>query len=94
VATPRCDALLVVASELITNSLVHGRGTIEVEMVYSERCVHIEVTDQGDARVHPLVTGPDNVHGRGLQIVAALSSRWGTFRKFGTANTVWAQVQV
>jgi len=94
VGNPRCDALLLVASELITNSLVHGRGTIEVEMAYSERCVRIEVTDHGDDRVHPVLAGPDVERGRGLQIVAALSSRWGTFQKFGTANTVWAQVPV
>ena len=94
VVAPRCERLALVTSELVTNALVHGTGRIELDLTCSDRCVHLEVSDSGDAVVHPIDAGADALHGRGLQIVAALSDRWGTFRSPARGTTVWAQVLI
>ena len=88
-------ALLLVTSELVTNAITHGEGVVVIDLAYEKGRVRIEVTDQGDAPVIRTSTDdPDLTHGRGLQIVDALSRRWGTFRLLGSGNTVWADVRI
>lgn len=87
------DALIVV-TELVTNSVVHGPagGTIDVvtslngsSTSASGSCVHIEVTDEGTC-FHGM--GPD---GHGLQIVSAIATRWGIVS--GSCQ-VWADLDL
>jgi len=85
----------LLVSELATNALVHARGGFEVTATYSARCgrVSIRVSDGGEgtpALGHP---GPYEEHGRGLQLVAALSERWGVEPGPGqTGKTVWFEL--
>ncbi|HSK26180.1 MAG TPA: ATP-binding protein [Jiangellales bacterium] len=71
-------ALLV--SELVTNALVHGRPPLELRASRVGAGVRVEVLD-GAAGAPPRprrTPPPDDPHGRGLNIVAALATRWGT----------------
>ena len=89
-----CDALLLVTSELMTNALVHGRGSVSLKMTYTDGHVRIEVSDEGNAPVALASFTPETTHGRGLHTVAGLSRDWGSTNHGGTGNTVWADVRL
>jgi anti-sigma regulatory factor (Ser/Thr protein kinase) len=90
----RRDALLLVTSELMTNALLHGRGSIGLDLTYSRGHVRIEVTDDGDGPIGPTESSSEMPHGRGLQIVGILSRHWGAFDERGHGKTVWADVEI
>jgi anti-sigma regulatory factor (Ser/Thr protein kinase) len=70
--------LQLVVTELVTNALVHGRGAIRLEVQVAARRVRGEVADEGGGFAYELrARGPESASGRGLQIVAALTSEWG-----------------
>jgi anti-sigma regulatory factor (Ser/Thr protein kinase) len=85
--TYRSDIVLVV-SELVTNALVYGRPPIEVRLRHRQQGVVLEVHD--GASVMPTLMRPstDDEHGRGLQLAAALSERWGA-RPTSKGKAVW-----
>jgi anti-sigma regulatory factor (Ser/Thr protein kinase) len=84
------DAKLI-ASELVTNAVKHGRGRIRLTMEIDEDRMLIEVTDDGSGFEHAIREVPfDQLSGRGLAIVDATSSRWGIHE--GTTH-VWAEVE-
>ena len=94
-----CETALLLASELATNALLHSSGNFEVLTTYSprERLIRVEVTDAGGGE--PRIERPDasEEHGRGLQLVASLSDRWGVRplrRGLGTGKTVWFELAV
>jgi anti-sigma regulatory factor (Ser/Thr protein kinase) len=75
------DDLLLVISELVTNSVVHGPGdliTVELAVLDSER-VRGEVCDEGAPTPKQRVvdTGQNTPGGFGLMLVDRLTSRWG-----------------
>src|SRR4051794_17419225 len=70
--------LELVVSELVTNALEHGRGTIRLAIQQEEDQLHGSVTDQGSGfRYEPRAIDDTPVRGRGLPIVEALVTRWG-----------------
>ncbi len=88
--------VLVVTSELVSNSVLHGRSepgeTIGVR-VWAGPCIRVEVEDRGGALDAPATrTGtPPSEGGRGLGIVAAISERWGIDP--GDGLRVWAEIR-
>lgn len=75
--------LRLLVSELVTNSVRHGRpssaGEIELSVLASPRTVRVEIADAGhDFAVRPRVAGQDQGSGWGLHLVDTLSDRWGT----------------
>jgi anti-sigma regulatory factor (Ser/Thr protein kinase) len=72
------DAAVLCLSELVTNALVHAYDGCLVRAVLHEAVVRVSVrnTGAGAAQVAP-AADPLQVHGRGLQLVEALSSHWG-----------------
>jgi anti-sigma regulatory factor (Ser/Thr protein kinase) len=89
----RLDDLRVVVSELITNCVRHSglseRDWIQMTVVVIEGRIRVEVTDRGRGFHWPLRRKPDE-HGRGLEIVDRLVTRWG--RDNGSRTTVWAEL--
>ena len=84
------DAALA-TTELVTNALVHGRPPIELRLRQESTDVLIEVRDRATyqpRKLRPDQTDQTHEHGRGLQIVAALASRWGT-RPTEHGKAVW-----
>lgn len=88
------DAMLV-ASELVTNAVVHSGCTpddlLHVSVALDQHRLLISVRDPGtsDVRVR-LREGEDLFGGMGLRIVEELSRRWGSERSEG--NLVWAEI--
>jgi anti-sigma regulatory factor (Ser/Thr protein kinase) len=83
-----CELLV---SELATNAVRHGRSMFRVGVYRRNGPVRIEVSDH-NARL-PVEGGAtaDAQSGRGLQIVDALSLRWGV-RPESEGKTVWFEV--
>jgi signal transduction histidine kinase len=82
-----------IASELMANAIEHTdsskiRTTITK---VSERTVRLEVTDRSPQEPRLRQAETDDESGRGIALVAALSSRWGWNCIFG-GKTVWAEV--
>jgi two-component sensor histidine kinase len=90
------DVALVV-SELVTNS-VESAATgpeerLEVDVDVRERCVHIEVSDDG-ARLRPRSTPrhPDAPQALGLALVDRLAESWGVERDGAGHTRVWCDL--
>ncbi|MEU6773677.1 ATP-binding protein [Streptomyces sp. NPDC046759] len=91
----RDDAVLV-ASELVTNALVHTTGErIACRLHGTAGRIRIEVEDQEGGPALPAARrpGPEDQHGRGLFLVDALSRDWGVMPVPGRpARVVWAEL--
>ena len=95
-AHPDLDEILLVASELCTNAVVHTRsgrqdGTFGVEVTaIGEESLMIAVTDEGASTVPRLrAAKPTEIHFRGLQVVESLSLDYGDYGD-EEGRTVWA----
>lgn len=84
------DAELV-ASELVTNALLHGRPPVVVR-VRVDGPVRLEIEDAGHSAPILVQRIPDAMTGRGLAMVAALSSRWGVDASTSGGKVVWAEL--
>ena len=79
----------LLASELVTNALDHGRGPIAIEVV---RGVDLRIEISDDSSAPPVVRAVDveNEHGRGMLIVETLAKAWGAGRsRAGLGKSVW-----
>ncbi len=71
------DALLL-ASELVTNALLHGAPPIELEMRCAGDRTIVRVTDFGDPPIlRRTPPAADALSGRGLRLLEALAIDWG-----------------
>jgi len=89
------DAVMVV-SELVGNAARHARALrdklVEVSWTVLPGRVEVAVTDGGSVQAPTLRSADwDALDGRGLQIVAALASRWGVETEDGRRR-VWAEL--
>jgi anti-sigma regulatory factor (Ser/Thr protein kinase) len=88
------DAGTLAVSELVTNAVVHGGGTIVLRVTALPRVVRIAVTDDGDARPQP-ATQTEGERGRGLEILDRVTAGWGCDPCVQTAGkTVWCELPV
>jgi anti-sigma regulatory factor (Ser/Thr protein kinase) len=68
----------VVVSELVSNAVVHGAGSIRLILDVDEAAVRGEVIDEGAGfEVDVRERGLDELGGRGLWLVSSLTRRWG-----------------
>jgi anti-sigma regulatory factor (Ser/Thr protein kinase) len=85
-----CDTAVLCLSELVTNAVVHADSGCSVRALLEDQVLTITVRDRGHSSSpsgEP-VEEPLRVHGRGLQVVEALATRWGSdFDTMGTS--VW-----
>ncbi|MGX4690044.1 ATP-binding protein [Streptomyces sp. JNUCC 63] len=90
------DTAALLVSELVTNSLRHATGPIGVRLlrpVGLPRVLLVEVSDPLPDPPHERPARPDDESGRGLQLVASASRRWGTRPDEG-GKTVWFELAV
>jgi anti-sigma regulatory factor (Ser/Thr protein kinase) len=87
----------LVMSELVSNSVRHGRGSVGAGIVVRVRLLDggfwLEVEDRGrDGAVARHAANPAADGGFGLRIVDELSERWGIERVAQGGTRVWAQL--
>ncbi|MDQ1356698.1 MAG: hypothetical protein QOF20_557 [Acidimicrobiaceae bacterium] len=87
------DRLSLIASELVTNAIVHAGSDIEVRIVIDLRDVVLEVIDEAEGRPRPIPPSNSETSGRGLILVDALADAWGvTEVEGGVGKMVWIRV--
>jgi anti-sigma regulatory factor (Ser/Thr protein kinase) len=84
------DTLRLLASELVSNAVRHGRGAIKLRAELDDCRLLVEVTDDGGG-FHWSPPGPNagQTNGWGLCIVADEAARWGMD---DTAAHVWFEL--
>ncbi|MEV0223293.1 ATP-binding protein [Streptomyces sp. NPDC050704] len=88
------DVTALLVSELVTNSLRHATGPIGVRLVRPAQpldALLVEVSDPLPDPPRERTARPEDEGGRGLQLVANSSRRWGT-RPGSTGKTVWFEL--
>lgn len=86
------DAELV-ASELVTNALVHTGTRCELCVGVSASALRLQVIDGNPAVPDLRVAGDSDEGGRGLVLVSALSTAWGTESLHRRGKVVWAELR-
>lgn len=89
------DVAVLCVSELVTNAVIHTVAGCEVRLLLQGGVLTISVRDAGRDARPPRGTAADPlaVHGRGLQLVAALSARWGS-QLDAVGMTVWCELEL
>ena len=75
---PVADALPVVVSELVTNSVLHAASKARIQVLVRGPSRPRRGLRLGPDPAVPRNPGPDTVTGRGLMLVEALTDRWGS----------------
>ena len=85
------DTAKLLVSELVTNALLHGQGTITLRAHLDDDRLLVEVMDEGPGFERP-VRDPDfeMIGGWGLAVVDSESSRWGIDEG---ATHVWFELE-
>lgn len=86
------DAVLV-ASELITNAVLHGKAPVELRLRATATDLVLQALDGATSLPQRMRPTADDEHGRGLQIVALLAARWGT-RPTASGKAVWCMLPI
>ncbi|MBO2447293.1 SpoIIE family protein phosphatase [Actinomadura barringtoniae] len=81
------DNVQLLVSELVTNALVHGAGSISMRLIRGNALL-CEVADDGHELPYLCHADATDESGRGLQLVSFLAERWGTHRT-ETGKVVW-----
>jgi anti-sigma regulatory factor (Ser/Thr protein kinase) len=72
---------MLLTSELVTNAIRHERsGTIRIVVSRSWDQLRVDVHDTAQAMPVPMDAAADEEAGRGLMLVDALASDWGSYR--------------
>jgi signal transduction histidine kinase/DNA-binding response OmpR family regulator len=82
------DEFVLMASELVTNALLHGRAPIDIRLRRAGAELVFEVQDRAVYRPRRRRASEQDENGRGLQIVSVLADRWGS-RATGAGKSVW-----
>jgi anti-sigma regulatory factor (Ser/Thr protein kinase) len=86
------DAALVL-SELATNAILHARSPFSVVVRAERSLLHISVEDRAPVGPMPGAAEPMVESGRGLRLVAVVSSRYGVEAVTGGGKRVWAELR-
>jgi anti-sigma regulatory factor (Ser/Thr protein kinase) len=90
------SAAALLTSELATNAVVHAASPFWVDVANTGHGIHVTVRDPSPAEVTMREPSQIEEHGRGLRVVDAVSSAWGTEPVGGAGNgkAVWFELDV
>ena len=91
-AAPVVEDLQLVVTELLTNAARAGAGIVSVSVGGAAGRAVLEVTDDAAGLPVQRHSSPDDVTGRGLEIVSAIAEEWGCRDNGGITKTVWARL--
>lgn len=89
------DRAMLVASELVTNAVVHTKGPLRLRLELVAGLLHLAVADQSP-RLLGLAADPgdpDAEGGRGLLVVDQLASSWGVHHPPEDGKVIWCVLQ-
>lgn len=93
-ATSAESAAALVASELVSNAVLHARSSCRVSVAVDGAGLHVGVRDYAPGpELRPRPVDSDRPAGRGLHLVAMLASAWGVLRHTD-GKTTWAQISL
>jgi len=90
-AVGACDDAEALVSELATNAVLHARTPFTVEVSRQGKTVRVRVLDASPSPPRVRDYGTDATTGRGMRLVAALSSTWGIESQRGE-KAVWFEL--
>ncbi len=82
------DVAVLLTDELVTNAVVHGGGRFTFTAEIGCDMLRVAVADERPGTPHILYPSVERDHGRGMAIVEALASEWGT-EHLGENKVVW-----
>jgi serine/threonine-protein kinase RsbW len=87
------DVVQQLVSELVTNSVEHADTPyVRAVLTRTRGTLRVDVVDEDPVNLPaPTQPGPDDIRGRGLAIVQALSDRWGV-SVADEAKSVWCEL--
>lgn len=85
------DTIRLIASELITNAVVHGKGPVTVGLYHRPGCLLIDVLDGNPHGPVMSCAGDEDESGRGIALVGSLAARSG-WEPTVRGKRVWAEV--
>lgn len=86
------DIAELLTSELVTNAVLHAGTTVTLRVLEDEDGLRVEVTDQSAGAPQRRRYSAEAATGRGLGLVEALASAWGTSTG-SPGKTVWFTLQ-
>ncbi len=86
-----CDSAVLLASEVVTNAVIHGRGRVRLQVLAERHRVLVEVGDDNATRPTVRLRDDEATGGRGMAIVEMLAQRWGS-RESPGGKVVWFEV--
>ena len=82
----------LLASELVTNALLHAEPPIDLTFDWNDPVVRVGVSDGGDGMPEMPALPLEGDGGFGLRLVESLSDEWGTERRVGGGKVVWFEL--
>jgi len=76
-------------TELVSNSVRHGSGPVDVELVEDEHVLRLNVGDCSETMPKQRAAGISSLGGRGLTVLAGLTASWGVSPRPQGGKTVW-----
>ncbi|MFJ6846642.1 ATP-binding protein [Streptomyces griseoluteus] len=92
--TPTSDTVALIVAELAANAVLHGRvpgRDFELRLWHRDGTVRVELSDTHPAYPALPAHDPTAEGGRGLLLIDAVATRWGTTPRSGPGKTVWAE---
>ena len=86
------DTALLLTTELVTNAVIHAGSAVSVTVRRGMNRLRVEVADSGEGALHLREPGIEATTGRGLQLMEALATAWGT-SAYDAGKLVWFELQ-
>jgi anti-anti-sigma regulatory factor/anti-sigma regulatory factor (Ser/Thr protein kinase) len=88
------DRAMLLASELVTNAVVHAHTDLKLRLELRGDLLHIAVRDGSPRLLRVIASDPSAPGGRGLWLVEQLAYAWGVNRHPGGGKVVWCTLRL
>jgi anti-sigma regulatory factor (Ser/Thr protein kinase) len=85
------DDAVLVASELVTNAVLHARTAIQLRLQCKSASLRVEVFDENPRLPMTPSCPPEATSGRGLALVSKVAGSWGIEHR-DEGKAVWAEL--